>query len=454
MGLIKAAKGAIGGVLADQWKEYFYCDSLSSDVLMTKGEAKISNKGRSSNTKGNDNIISNGSIVSVNEGQFMIIVEQGRVVEFCGEAGEFQYNTSTEPSLFTGPLGQSIKDTFKTLWGRFGFGGDTGKDQRVYYFNTKEILNNKFGTPSPIPFRVLDTKTGLDIDTQVKCNGQYTFKITNPLLFYKNVCANVTTEYRKDQLLEQMRSEMLTALQPALGTISALGIRPYELPAHTGELTGALKEQLTSQWTELRGIEMVSVGINSADIPEEDRARITKWQETAVLTNPGMAAARQTEAFTGAIENMGGASGGESGSAMNGAMGMMGMAMMNQMMGGNMLGGVAAVQNAQASAPLKPAATVADGAVLGWTCSCGQADNKGKFCSNCGLPKPALDGWTCSCGHVNQGNFCQECGRKKPAGAPLYRCNKCGWEPEDPMNPPRFCPECGDPFDDGDIVNR
>ena len=457
MGLIKAAKDAIGGMMADQWREYFYCTSLSSDVLMVKGEKQVT-AGRNSNTKGNDNIISNGSIISVNEGQCMIIVDQGKIADFCAEAGEFVYDASTEPSLLYGSLGQNLKNTFLQIGRRFTFGGNTAKDQRVYYFNVKEVMNNLYGTATPIPFRVYDKNTGFDFDTTVKCNGRYSFKITDPLLFYTNVCGNVADEYRRSELTTMMKDELLTAMQPALAKIAVQGVRPYELSGHAELVRDALMAELSEQWTAIRGIEMVSMTINS-DIPKEDRERLTKWQDTAMLRNGAMASARQTEAFSKAIENMGngGGQGGEA-SAMNGAMGMMAMGMMQNMMNGgfgmnNQMNQQQAQQtaNQQMQQPLRPASTVAEGAVLGWTCSCGKTDNRGKFCMECGLPKPALDGWTCSCGHVNQGKFCPECGKKKPEGAPLYKCDKCGWEPEDPTNPPKFCPECGDVFDDSDI---
>ncbi|MBQ9134734.1 MAG: SPFH domain-containing protein [Lachnospiraceae bacterium] len=459
MGLIKAAKDALGGLLADQWREYFYCTSLSSDVLMVKGEKQVT-QGRNSNTKGNDNIISNGSIISVNEGQCMIIVDQGKIADFCAEAGEFVYDTSSEPSLLYGSLGQNIKNSFLQFGKRFTFGGNTAKDQRVYYFNVKEIMNNLYGTATPIPFRVLDKNTGFDFDTTVKCNGRYSFKIADPLLFYVNVCGNVAEEYRRTELTTMMKDELLTALQPALANIAMQGVRPYELSGHAELVRDALKAELSEQWTAIRGIEMVTMTINS-DIPKEDRERLTKWQDTAMLRNGAMASARQTEAFATAIENMGNGGNGEGGegSAMNGAMSMMAMGMMQNMMNGgfgmnnqmNQQQMQQPMMNQQMQQPMGPASTVAEGAVLGWTCACGKADNRGKFCMECGLPKPALDGWTCSCGHVNQGKFCPECGKKKPEGAPLYKCDKCGWEPEDPTNPPKFCPECGDVFDDSDI---
>lgn len=445
MGLIKAAKDAISTMLADQWREYFYCDSLSNDVLMVKGQKKAT-EGRSSNTKASDNIITNGSVVAVNEGQCMVIVEQGGIVDVCADAGEFVYDHSTEPSLFYGELGDSIKKSFSTLGRRFTFGGNTAKDQRVYFFNTKEILNNLFGTPAPIPFRVLDRNTGFDFDTAVKVNGQYTFKIVDPILFYVNVCANVSDNYKKADLLATMKSELLTSLQPALAKISAQGVRPYELPGFSGTICDLLSQALTEKWTQLRGIQMVSMSINSADIPAEDKARFQKWQDTAMLRSADMQEARKAEAFASMIEktNLSGGNGG--GTAMDGAANMMAMGMMSGMMGGgvNLMGGgqqMSQAQNAGAAAP-----------VPGWTCSCGKTDNRGKFCAECGKAKPVSAGWTCSCGHVNQGRFCQECGKKKPEGAPLYKCDKCGWEPEDPVHPPKFCPECGDAFDENDRV--
>ena len=360
------------------------------------------------------------------------------------------YDTSSEPSLLYGNLGENLKRTFSQVGRRFTFGGNTAKDQRVYFINTKEILNNLYGTPNPIPFHFVARNTGFELETTVKCNGQYTFKIVDPILFYSSIAGNVEDYYNKnDKLLGVMKAELLTKLPVALSKIAAEGVLPYQVPMHLEELTQYLKEGLSTQWTELRGIEVVSMTMSSPIVPQEDLDKINKWNDTAVLTNANMAAARQTEAYTRALENMGNGGGGEDGktSAVNGAMGMMGMAMMQNMMNGGM-GNMFGVSQPQ----MKPASTVTEGAVLGWTCSCGKSDNRGKFCQECGLPKPALDGWTCACGHTNQGKFCQECGRKKPEGAPLYRCDKCGWEPEDPTKPPKFCPECGDIFDENDRV--
>lgn len=447
MGLIKAVKSAVGGVVADQWLEYFYCDSLDSDVLVTKGHKRQQGRG-AGNNKGEDNIISNGSVIAVNEGQCMIIVDQGKVVEFCAEAGEFKYDTSTEPSLFCGSLGENIKKTFSTIGKRFTFGGETAKDQRVYFFNTKEIMGNKYGTANPVPFRVVDENIGLDIDISIRCNGEYSYHIVDPILFYTNVCGNVVDDYERSEIDSQLKTELMTALQPAFAKISAMGIRYSAVPAHTMELADALNEVLSEKWAQLRGLEIVSFGINTMKASEEDEAMIKELQKSAVLRNPNMAAATlvgaQAEAMKSAAANT------STGPMM--AFAGMNMANMAGGMNAQNLFAMGAPQQAapQQAAPQQAAPQAA--APAGWTCSCGRTGNTGKFCAECGSPKPAEEaGWTCSCGAVNKGKFCSECGAKKPAGAPLYKCDKCGWEPEDPKNPPKFCPECGDPFDDNDI---
>lgn len=195
MGLLKAGLGAAGGVMADQWKEFIYCESMPADVLACKGSKRTG--GRSSNTRGEDNVISNGSVIAVNDGQGMLVVQNGKIIEVALEPGEFVFDTGSEPSVFSGNLGDSIKETFANIGSRFTFGGDAGKDQRVYFINTKEIIGNKYGTASPVPFRVVDNNIGLDVDISVRCNGEYSYRITNPLLFYTNVCGNVTDSYTR-----------------------------------------------------------------------------------------------------------------------------------------------------------------------------------------------------------------------------------------------------------------
>ena len=435
MGLIKAIGGAVGGVLADQWKEFFYCDSMSAEVIAVKGQKRTSE--RSSNTKGEDNIISNGAVIAVADGQCMCIVEQGKVVEVCAEPGEFKYDTSTEPSIFAGKLGESILETFKTIGKRFTFGGDTGKDQRVYYFNTKELIGNKYGTPNPVPFRVVDERAGIDIDINIRCFGEYSYRLCDPILFYTNVCGNVAYQYRRTELESQLKSELLTALQPAFAKISAMGVRYSALPGHTMEMADALNDVLSAKWSGLRGIEIVSFGVSSVKAEEEDEKMIKELQRNAAFMDPTRAAAHlvgaQAEAMTSAAKNENAGP----------AMAFMGMNMA-QTAGGVNAQNLYAMGQQQAAQQPKPASAAGS-----WTCSCGHA-NTGKFCTECGAKKPA-EGWECECGTLNKGKFCMECGKKKPAGEPLYKCDKCGWEPEDPKNPPKFCPQCGDPFNDDDI---
>ena len=423
MGLIKAAFNSASSVLADQWKEYFYCDSMPENVLVAKGQKRSGRK--SANTKGSDNIITNGSVIVVNEGQCMMIVDQGSIVEFSAEAGEYTWDSSSEPTIFYGGLGSGLKSSWETFKRRFTFGADTGKDQRVYYFNLKELTGNKYGTPNPVPFRVVDQNIGLDMDIAIRCNGEYSYKISDPMLFYKNVCGNVSNAYTREQLDSQLKAEFLTALQPAFAKISAMGIRYSALPGHTVELADAMNSTLSNKWNELRGIRVVSVGVNSVTASAEDEATIKELQKTAVYRNPGMAGAAlvgaQAEAMKSAAKNENGA-----------MMGFMGMNMAAQTGGLNANSLFQMGQEKQS--------------VSGWTCKCGTV-NTGKFCTECG----STNGWSCpKCGSTNKGKFCSECGAKKPVGEPVYRCDKCGWEPEDPKNPPKFCPECGDRFDEND----
>ena len=435
MGLIKAITGAVGGVLADQWKEFFYCDALDSETLMVKGQKRTSS--RSSNTKGEDNIISNGSGIAVADGQAMIIVEQGKIVEFCAEPGQFTYDTSTEPSIFCGSLGESIKETFKTVGKRFTFGGDTGKDQRIYYFNTKEISGNKFGTKTPIPFRVVVNEAlGFKLSVDIRCNGEFSYIITDPLLLYTKVMGNVSDRYMRADMDDIVRAELLDALQPAFSTVAATGVEYYEIPGHSRDVKNALETELSVTWGKKRGITIYSLNINSLSIPDEQKKKITEWEENAMSMNPNIAGARLVGAQADAMRT---AAANENG-AMQGFMGM-GMAMNAGGMNAQNLFAMGQQQQAAQPAP----------AQNGWKCACGAVAN-GNFCPECGAKKPAADGWTCACGAVNKGKFCQECGAKKPAGVPQYKCDKCGWEPEKGSAPPKFCPECGDKFDNDDLV--
>ena len=407
MGLIKAFKSSVGGMLSDQWKEYFYCDAIPSDVIVTKGMKKVS--GRSANKKGGDNIITNGSVIAVNEGQCMIIVDQGKVVGICAEPGQYTYDQSTEPTVFGGDLVSNLEDTLIGIGKRFTFGGEAPKDQRVYFFNTKELMGNKYGTPNPVPFRVVDGNIGLDMDISIRCFGEYSYRVTNPILFYTNVCGNVETAYRREMIDAQLKSELMTALQPAFAKISSMGIRYSALPGHTAEIADALNEVLSAKWKELRGIEIVSFAVSSVKASEEDEAMIKELQKHAVFRNPNMAAAymvgAQADAMKAAASNTNAGP----------AMAFMGMNMANQAGGANVqelfsMGQQQAqqqqVQQQMVNQTVQPPETGT------WTCGCGTV-NTGKFCMECGSPKPA-ESWVCSCGTVNKGKFCMECGAKKP----------------------------------------
>ena len=440
MGLLKAGFGAAAGVLNEQWRDYIYCDALPNDVLMAKGRKR---------TGGSDNLLSDGSIIAVNEGQAMIIVHQGAVVEFCAEAGQFVFEGGSEPSIFYGDLGESVKATFHRIAERFTFGGDAANDLRVYFFNTKEIMGNKYGTPAPVTVRVVDANIGLDTDIGVRCNGEFSYRIVDPLLFYTAVCGNVTDTFRKDQIYNMMRSEFLTALQPGFGRLSAMGIRFSMFPAHTMELAEAMEEQLSDKWTRQRGIAVVSVGINTIAALPEDEERIKQLQLTAVMRDPNMRAASMSQDFGAALRT---AAGNEAGA-------MMGFANVGMMQG--TAAGMGASGLFDTSQPYQPQPNAYQVTAPGqsmpqqapqpqaappagaWKCpNCG-AENTGKFCMECGTPKPAAPAtWKCpNCGAENTGKFCMECGTKKPEPAAEWTCS-CGH-----VNAAgaKFCMECGTP---------
>lgn len=448
MGLLQAFTGALSNTLANQWLEFFYCDSMPSNVLMTKGKHRVGAK--SSNTKGEENIISNGSKIIVNEGQCMIIVDDGRVVEICAEPGGYTFDTSESPSIFAGSLGQQLVKSFKEMLGGFKYGGQTGRDQRVYYFNIKEMMDNKFGTQNTVPFRVTYPELGRSFTAGLRCNGIYSYRMVDPMAFYANVAGNERGIFTTDRIAGQLKAEFLDALQPAFAEISDLGIRYDQIALHNKEIKAAMNNALADTWRNKRGLLIETISINSTTMSKEDEERIQKFEDLAWNRDPSNAAAimleAQAEAMKTAAGNQGGAMLGFMN--MNAAMNAGGMNAQNLYAMGQQQQAAKAAQAAQSASAPAAAAPAANS----WTCACGTA-NTGKFCLECGKPKPApaADGWSCSCGAVNKGKFCTECGSPKPTGAPLYKCDKCGWEPADPKNPPKFCPECGDIFDENDI---
>lgn len=464
MGILKAALTAATSTMADQWLEFYSCESMPAEALVVR--AKKQTGKRSSNTKGSENVISDGSKIIVHEGQAMIMVEQGMITEIATEAGVYTYNSGESPSIFSSSLGRGIIDTFKEMWERMKFGGDAAKDQRIYYFNMKDILNNTFGTTNPVPFRMHYEDLGRPFTVNVKCNGTYTFRICDPVLFYTHVCGNVTNVYDRQSLDMQIRSEFIDALIPSFAELAAKGIRYEQLAGGNAQVKEAIKNSLVSNWEHNRGILLTGVYINSSTIPDSDLKKIQEYEDKAWLRDPANAATLLAEAQAEAMKTAAGNSGGA-------AMGFFGMNLASQA-GGMSAQNLYAMGAAQQAAAQQQAANNANtwkcqcgtentgkfcnncgsakpAPAGSWKCKCG-AENTGKFCADCGTPKPAEDGWNCSCGAVNKGKFCAECGKPKPAGAPLYRCDKCGWEPADPFNPPKFCAECGDPFNDSDMV--
>ena len=405
MGLIKAFGRSMSTTLADQWIDYFYCDSLPESIIAVKGKKRNQN---SSNTKGSENIISSGSIIAVADGQCMMIVEQGKIVEVCAEPGEYTFDSSTEPTIFNGDLSENIGRAFDTFGKRFTYGGVTPKDQRVYYFNTKELVGNRYGTPAPIPFRIVDERIGLDIDASITCFGTFSYRVSNPLLFYTNVCGNVTEPYNRSRIDEQLESELLTALQPAFAKISAMGIRYSELPSHTNDIANALNEVLSEKWNMLRGVEVVSFAIKGMKVSDEDARMIKELQRNAAFKDPTMAAAQlvgaQADAMQAAASN----------ESAGPAMAFMGMNM---------------AQNA-------------GGINAGDLYSMGESQNKTQDNVNTGTS----DGWTCSCGAVNTTNFCPKCGQKKPENNIPAFCSECGYNLSECAPSSKFCPNCGSPL--------
>jgi len=435
MGLFKMAAGAIGTTFKDQVVDYFRCDEISETVLMRPG-MKVLRGGVVNNAT--ENVITNGSLFDVGVGQCALLVENGKVHDFCAEPGQYKYDSSVEPSF----LGAGVKDiggSFQTMLKRFTAGGQSTNTMKIFYINMKEIFGNKIGIGN-VPFR--DSEFGFTV--KVQGFGNYSYKITQPMFFFENVCGTTYGDYPRSKLDDQLKSELSMAMQPALGKIAAQRICYDQLINYPKEIGKAVNEEMTEEWENRRGISIVSIALASITVDDESSKKIAEFQESRVYTNTQMMGARLGTAQANAMETAAGNSAG----AMTGFLGMGFAQQAGGMNAGQLfqMGQQPAAQPAQQEAAPAKESTAPAGNT--WTCSCGVADNAGKFCKECGAPKP--DGWACSCGAVNKGKFCSECGAKKPEGEPLYKCDKCGWEPTDPKHPPKFCPECGDPFDEGD----
>ena len=418
MGLIRALAAGTSTVLADQWREYFTCDSLAGNVLVAKGQLKTKKRGLfGARNKATEDIISNGSVISVNEGQVALIVSDGKIVDFCAEAGYYKWDASTEPSMLAGDFFRGLIDSFKRVGYRFTFGGDAGSQQRVYYVNTKEILDNKFGTQTPMPYDDPYYKTAL----YIRYFGQYTFRITDPLVFFSSIAGNVGDTYTSEDLKATATDEFMTALDSALARLSAEGIKFSQLPIKQREIAAYMSDTLDTEWRERRGIEIVSVALAKVTPDDESRKRIEEFDTNVMHAAPdamagGMAYA-QMRAMRDAANNAGGAMQGFMGVGMAaGAMGVRGQETLLE------TASQLKAERAEAAAP-KCAA-------------CGAAVS-GRFCPECGAPAPtAEEEWTCACGATSHSKFCPECGAPRPAG---YTC-ACGYKATAPF---KFCPECG-----------
>lgn len=420
MGLIKAIFGSALGTIADEWLEYIYCDSLTDDVLMQKGHARVGN--HSGNTDRDSNIISDGSKIAVNEGQCMLVVENGKIIDFCAEPGGYLYNTGTEPSLFDDSE-YWLKESFQKMGQRFKSGGQAMNDQRVYFVNKKEILNNKVGV-GEVPFR--DGEFNLTL--MLKAFGTYTFRIKDPIVFYTNICANVPEAYMKSSLERQLREEMQSVLIPQIGKLGTKKISYDQIPLMTEELVVEMNRSLNEKWREKRGIEIDTLVLTKIVPDEASVEKIRELQESSVYAGQTrMLGARIGAASASAMEDAANNTGG----AVTGFMGM------NMAMGA---GGINA-NELLSSADAQPEA---EGR---WKCECG-TENDMLFCAECGRKRPQTPVmWKCECGFENKGKFCVRCGKAKPK---RYICDKCGYALEFSSMPPKFCPQCGDPIDEKD----
>ena len=422
MGLIKAAAGAIGGQLADSWLDYIQAAEMGPTTIMCRG-VQVNNK-RSSNKKGNENVISNGSKIVVGPNQMMFLVEDGKIIDYTAEAGYYEVFMSSAPSLFNGQFGDTLKDTFQ----RFKFGGQPSSAQQVYFVNLAEIRGIKFGTRNALQY----FDNFYNSELFLRCHGTYSVKVSDPLKFYMECSLRNNERVNFEDISEQFNNEFLNALTSSINQMSVDGVRISTLPSQGMKLAEYMGDVLDEDWKNVRGIEIASVGIASISYDEESKKLINMRNQGAMLSDPTV-----REGFVqGSIARGMEAAGSNSAGA---AQAFMGMGMGMQSAGGFMAGASAAnmaqmqmqqqaaQQNQQAAAPAN-----------GWTCSCGQTNNTCNFCTNCGGKKPAPAGeWKCSCGAVNTGNFSTNCGGKKPEANGEWKCS-CGT-----VNKGNFCTNCG-----------
>ena len=423
MGIIRAAFDAVGGALADQWPEVIEADSMGEGTVFTKGVTVRKNDKRNNNKKATADTVSNGSVIHVYPGQFMMLVDGGKVVDYTAEPGYYKVENSGAPSLFGGQFGDALKDTFS----RVKFGGVPSYAQKVYFINLQEIKGIKFGTRAPVnyfdPF--------YNAELFLRAHGTYSIKITDPLKFYVEALPKNADKVEIGTINEQYLSEFLEALQAAINRMSADGIRISYVASKSRELSSYMATELDEEWKALRGFEVLSVGIASVSYDEESKKLINMRNQGAMLGDAAIREGYVQGAVARGIEAAGSNANGSAQAFMGVGMGMNA--------GGGFMAAASESNRAQMARDEEQKKAAAEAAANGWTCACGQV-NQGKFCSECGAkkPEPAM-GWTCACGAVNTGKFCSECGAKKPEEATWF-CTECGHKNS---GTGKFCPECG-----------
>lgn len=421
MGIIKAFFDAMGGALADQWQEVIEADSMSDTTVFAKGVAVRSGDKRNSNKKGTEDAISNGSIIHVYPGQFMMLVEGGKIIDFTAEEGYYKVDNSAAPSLFAGQFGEAILDAFR----RIKFGGTPSYSQKAYFINLQEIKGIKFGTRAPVNY----FDNFYNSELFLRAHGTYSIKVSDPIKFYTEVIPKNKDKVDIREINEQYLSEFLEALTAAMNKMSMDGIRISHVASQSRELSRYMANELDADWKEMRGFEIQAVGIASVSYDEDSRKLIDMRNQGAMLGDPtvreGYVQGAMARGFEAAGNNEGGATGAFVGMGMG-----MGAA-------GSVVGAMSETNRRQMEAEGARTAPAA-----GWTCSCG-ATNSGKFCTECGKAKPQPIGtWTCSCGNVSSGKFCSECGKPKPEAEKPgnWFCPDCGSK-----NSGKFCTMCGKP---------
>ncbi len=424
MGIIKATLSAIGGGLADQWQEVLEADEMSGSTLFTKGIKVRKNDKRNSNKKGTDDYITDGSIVHVYPGQFMMLVDGGKVIDFTAEEGYYKVDNKAAPSLFAGSFGASIKESFS----RIKYGGVPGTSQKVFFVNLQEIKGIKFGTRNPVNY----FDSFYNAELFLRAHGTYSIKITDPLKFYTEVVPKNADRVDISEINEQYLNEFLEALSAAINRMSADGIRISYVTSKSTELSRYMATELDAGWRDMRGMEVQAVGLSGLSYDEQSRKLIDMRNQGAMLSDASIREGYVQGAVARGMEAAGSNANGSAQAFMG-----MGMAMNG---GGGFMSAASASNQAQMErdAAARRVAAPETSAAGGWTCSCG-ATSMGKFCSECGSPKPApAAGWTCSCGASNTGKFCSECGSPRPAAE--WFCTECGAKN---VAAAKFCSECG-----------